>query len=119
MRPALDVPPPPPMYRTLVQYAGVDAALAQAWWTALEHARWSVPRTWKLDVVFFSQHHRSRTAELDGVLPFLRQTSPPGRVVQVLEALVQERLLARPEASAIEEKMLQCVDHEGRWCWSP
>ena len=64
------------MYRTLVQYAGVDAALAQAWWTALEHARWSVPRTWKLDVVFFSQHHRSRTAELDGVLPFLRRRAP-------------------------------------------
>ena len=77
-----------------------------------------VPRTWKLDVVFFSQHHRSRTAELDGVLPFLRQTSPPGRVVQVLEALVQERLLARQEASAIEEKVLACVNSRGEWSWS-
>ena len=58
-------------------------------------------------------------ATLDAVLPFLRTISPPSRVVDVVEALVQERLLTRPEASAIEERLLGCVDAQGHWMWSP
>ena len=91
---------------------------AHTWWTALSAARWSVPRTWKLDVVFFSQQPRSRTATLDGVLPFLREKPPP-RVIAVVEHLVQEGLLPRHEASAIEEGVLRCVNRQGAWIWSP
>ena len=44
---------PPPMFRTITQCLGVDTAQAQAWWTALSAARWSVARGWKLDLVYF------------------------------------------------------------------
>lgn len=110
---------PPPMFRTIVQYCTLDPHHAQTWWTALRQARWSVSRSWKLDLAYFDQQHRSRTAQLDGVIPFLQTTSPPGRVVAVLEHLVQEHLLTRAEASAIEEGVLRCVNRRGEWFWSP
>ena len=107
-----------PMFRTIAEYCTLDAQQARTWWSALSTARWSVPRTWTLDLVYFDQQPRSRTATLDAVLPFLRTTSPPARVVQVLEALVQERLLTRQEANGILERVLACVTSRGEWCWS-
>ena len=79
------------MYRTITQYCRIDPHHAQAWWTALSQARWSVPRSWLADVRYFDAQPRSRMATLDSVIPFLQTTSPPGRVVAVVESLVQER----------------------------
>ena len=107
-----------PMFRTIVQYCTLDPHHAQVWWTALSKARWSEPRSWLADVRYFDTQYRSRTAQLDGVLPFLQRTSPPSRVLRVLEDLVKESLLTRQEASSIQEKLLRCVNHRGAWFWS-
>ena len=110
---------PTPMFKTIAEYARVEPHQAQTWWTALTKAQWSVPRSWLADVRYFDQQHRSRTAQLDGVVPFLRTTSPPSRVMAVLEALVQEQRLTRPEASTIQARVLAFVDARGAWVWSP
>ena len=53
-------------------------------------AREDVSRVSAKEVRYFDQQPRSRTATLDAVLPFLRLTSPPQRVVSVIEALLHE-----------------------------
>ena len=106
-----------PMYRTICEYASLSPDLARTWWQALSKAQWSEARSWLADVRYFDQQPRSRTARLDGVLPFLRLTSPPARVLAVLEALVQEGQLPRHEASAIEECLFSCIDRGGEWFW--
>ena len=106
-----------PMFTTLVQCVGLDAALAQRWWQALTQARWSVPQTWRRDVEYFDQRRTTRTAQLDAVLPFLRTTCTPQRVLTVLESLVKEDRLRRDEATAIATHVLACVTALGRWTW--
>lgn len=66
-----------PMFRTIAEYTRLEPPHAQTWWTALTKAQWSVPRSWLADVRYFDAQPRRRMAQLDGVLPFLRTTSPP------------------------------------------
>jgi hypothetical protein len=102
------------MFRTLVQYAGIDDTHAGRWWKALCQARWSTSKSWQHALLLFDQSPHT-LAQLDRVLPFLREVSPPGRVMQVVEALWRERLLTRAEAGYVEDKILSCVGKEGEW----
>ena len=106
------------MFRTIIEYTSLDQPHARAWWQALSNARWSVPRSWLADVRYFDAQPR-RLAKLDAVPGWLQTVSPPGRVVEVLEALVQEGCLARYEANVITERVLACVNRRGEWFWSP
>ena len=106
------------MFVTLAEYCTLAPHHAQTWWTALTQAQWSEARSWRQALQYFDARPVGPTAKLDAVLPFLRQTSPPARVVRVLEALVQEKRLSRGEASAIEEQVLRCVNCRGEWFWS-
>ena len=106
-----------PMFSTIAEYASLSPALARTWWRALGRTQGTEARSWLQDLRYFDAQPRSRTQALDAVLPFLRLTSPPARVMQVVESLVGEHLLTRSEASAIEEHMFRCVDHRGEWFW--
>jgi hypothetical protein len=107
------------MFRTIAESVGLDAPHAQAWWTALAKAQWSAARSWLADLTYFDQQPRPGLAKLDAVPGFLHRVSPPSRVIGVLESLAQEQRLTRQEASAIEDHVLQCVNAQGQWFWSP
>ena len=49
------------------------------------------------------------------VWAFFETVSPPSRVVAVLEALVEEQVLRRRDASLIENKLLARVNRDGQW----
>ena len=76
-----------------------------------------VPRSWLADVRYFDQRRTTRTAQLDAVLPFLRMTCPPQRVLAVLEHLVKEERLTRDEATQVAACVLACVTAQGHWSW--
>jgi hypothetical protein len=46
---------PTAMFRTLVQYAGIDEYHARVWWKALVRAQWSTPRSWQQALLLFDQ----------------------------------------------------------------
>lgn len=104
------------MFRTLVQYAGIDEHYAARWWKALCQARWSTSRSWQQALILFDQSARTQ-AQLDRVLPFLHEVSPPGRVIKVIEDLWRERLLTRSQAGLLEDKVLACVGKDGEWLY--
>jgi len=102
----------------LAGYWGLSEAQAKTWWHALSKAKWSVARQWRQQVVLFDQGIAPALATpqaVDAVARFLDTTASPARVVAVLEALAQERLLSRRDSTGIEEKMLMQVTSEGRW----
>jgi hypothetical protein len=103
-----------PMFYTLAQVADIDQYHTKRWWKALSASKWSTPRSWQQALILFDSS--SRTMEqLDRVLPFLNEVSPPGRVMRVVEALWRERLLTRSQAGVLEDKILACVGKDGEW----
>jgi hypothetical protein len=105
-----------PIFMTLTQYATIDEDDARRWWQALGQARWGTSRSWQQALFLFDQAPRSM-AQLDRVLPFLTEVSPPGRVLRVIEHLWREGLLTRSQAAVLEEKVLACVGTEGEWLY--
>jgi hypothetical protein len=76
-----------------------------------------VAQRWGRDVCDFDLEPPHGREKFALVVPFFRQVSPPARVVAVLEALVEEQLLTRQEATEIEEQVFQCIDAQGEWFW--
>ena len=105
------------MYRTLCEFFRLTDVQASGWRTALSEATWSEARSWAEEVQAFDLAPPHGPAKLAAVVPFLQEMSPPSRVVAVLEGLHKEGLLARREASVLEEKLLLCVTAEGTWFW--
>ena len=103
-----------PMFVTLCQFWSVDHAQAQHLWQALQRTRWSEPRAWLHAVLLFDRD-RATLQKLDAVVPWLRDISPPRRVVGVLENLVQERQLRRKAATQIEDGLFAKVTAAGQW----
>lgn len=110
---------PSAMFRTLCQYFHLDAVQASIWRTALSAAQSPTVQRWGRDVLDFDLAPPHGPDKFALVVPFFRQVSPPARVVGVLEALVEEQLLTRREATQIEERVFACVNAQGEWCWDP
>lgn len=108
---------PSPMFRTFCEYFRLADTQASAWRTALSQAQSPEAQRWGRAVQDFDLEPPHGQAKFALVVPFFRQVSPPARVIAVLEALVEEQLLARHEATQIEEQVFQCVDAQGAWVW--
>jgi hypothetical protein len=108
---------PSPMFRTICDYIGLDAVQASTWRLALSAAQSPVVQRWGREVLAFDLEPPHGREKFALVVPFFRQVSPPARVVAVLESLVEEQLLTRREATMIEERVFQCLDAQGEWCW--
>ncbi len=102
----------------LTRYWQLDPAQARRWWHALGRARWSVVQHWRRALVLFDQGVAPSLGpqqKIDAVQRFLETQASPVAVVGVLEALRQEQVLRRDEVLAIEAKVLEQVDKDGRW----
>jgi hypothetical protein len=107
-------PPPPPLWLTLAQYWGLSERQTRQVWTAIYRARWQVAAAWRMSLTHFEgQHPRLRSPER--VQHFLRENVMPETIVNVVEALISERLLSRVEGGQIEEKILVHVGATGDW----
>jgi hypothetical protein len=102
---------PPPCWMMLSKYFGLNPDQQDRVWGAIARAKWAVASSWRQSVWLLD----SRNPSTDAVGVFLRQHSPPSRLMAVLEGLVQERLLSRKEVNAAEEKVLALVSADGEW----
>ena len=108
---------PSAMYRTLCEFFRLSDLQASGLRHALSDATWSEARAWAEAVQAFDLAPPHGPEKLELVVSFLQDVSPPARVVAVLEALHQEQLLTRREATQLEEHVFDCVDRQGRWFW--
>jgi hypothetical protein len=108
---------PSAMFRTLCEFFRLDAVQASTWRRALSAAQSPAVQSWGRDVQDFDLNPPHGPAKRTLVVPFFQHTSPPVRVVAVLESLVDERLLTRREATTIEERVFQCINAQGQWFW--
>ena len=106
---------PSAMFRTFWTFFELDAVQACIWQTALGQATGREARSWGQAVQAFDLEPPHGPAKLAAVEPFFRQVSPPARVMAVLEALVDEGVLSRRDASRIENRLLVQVTREGHW----
>jgi hypothetical protein len=99
----------PQSFAILTLQWDVPIPLARSWWAALASSEWTVPCTWRQQILLFDA---SGLGDLDH---FLHQVCGPQNLVAVLEALTQERRLSREHATTIEECLLARADHTGAW----
>jgi hypothetical protein len=102
----------PQIWQLLMGYFELEVPLSRAWWTGLERSTWSETRAFYHMLRLFDARPGT---DIDQVMTFVQELTTPQTIVDVLEALVQERLLSRRKAIALEEAVLARVDREGRW----
>jgi hypothetical protein len=107
-------PPPPPLWLTLAQYWRLSERQTRQTWAALYRARWQVASAWRMVLVHFEGQHPSLRSP-ERVWNFLSVNVQPETCINVIEALISERLLSRREGSQIEEHILSHVSADGDW----
>jgi hypothetical protein len=112
-RPSVSPQQQPRFWRTLCRYWNVDDQQQQQTWQAIATAQGSVPKAWYDAVWEFEAQPRQPTPE--DVEAFLLTSTPPAKVIAVLEALADEGKLTRQEVSALEEHVFQMILPSGEW----
>jgi hypothetical protein len=108
------VPPPPPLWQVLATFWGLSARQTRQTWSALYRARWARAAGWRQTLAHFEgQHPTLRSPER--VFHFLATNVQPETIINVVESLIEERLLPRREGHQIEECILAHVGREGDW----
>lgn len=97
----------PELWELLMGIWGIDPPLSRQWWTALASATWSDSRAWRQELLL--------TIRLGNPEAVAHTTCAPAKVVHMVEQLVHEGVLGRRPATAIEERLLKCVRHDGQW----
>ena len=108
------VPPPPPLWLSLAQFWGLSTRQSRLAWAALYRARWSAASAWRVTLVHFEGQAPALRSH-ERVWHFLAVNVQPETVLDVIEALISERLLSRQEGTAIEECILAHVGTGGDW----
>lgn len=98
---------PPPLWVMLARAHQIDAPLAKAWWIALCRSRWQETCAWRQAVMLHG--------ELGDPERFSATVWTPQRLIGILEALCQERLLDRHSTTRLEEALFVCVSATGTW----
>src|SRR5437870_1491300 len=102
---------PPLLFAKACAVLGLRPDGCQAWWRALRQARYVDSVSFKQDILFV--HCRGWSEDVvDG---WFSSGFTPARCLAVLETLVHEQLLTRPQATVIEEHVLSCTDAQGHW----
>ena len=102
-------PAPPRVWGMLMDYWQVPASLAVTWWRALARSHHARALAVRQAVLLFD------AAPVAEAYHLVHGVCAPQAVIEVLEALVEERQLPRSSATAIEEAVLRNVDREGEW----
>ena len=100
---------PPRVWGMLMDYWQVPASLAVTWWRALARSHHTRALAVRQAVLLFD------AAPVAEAYHLVYGACAPHAVIEVLEALVDEKQLPRSQATAIEEVVLRNVDREGEW----
>jgi hypothetical protein len=101
----------PLFWQMLGHYFSLDEKQQARVWGAIGQSRWSAVREWRQAVLLLD----TLSPSIDTVMTFLEQSTPPERLLEVLEGLVLEGLLQQHEVAAIEERVLTMVRPDGKW----
>jgi hypothetical protein len=102
----------PPVIQAFMVTWGLREHEQTALWRALCAAQWSQAAAWREACLAF--HPEGQDARR-----FVDEACSPHTLVQVVELLVQEGVLTRQAASAIEGRLLAQTDARGAWKGSP
>jgi hypothetical protein len=102
-------PAPPRVWDMLMDYWQVPDSLTVPWWRALGRSHHARALAIRQAVLLFD------AAPVAEVYHLVYGVCAPQAVIEVLEALVDERQLPRGQATAIEEAVLRNIDREGEW----
>ena len=91
---------------TSTAYFGLAPPLSRTRWRALERAQWSEAHAFRHSLLLFDARPRLTP---DAVVRFVDQVASPQRLIELLEALVQEGRLSRHEANTLMEAVLARV----------
>jgi hypothetical protein len=105
---------PPQLWTVLTtQWCPLPAALAWTWWRAIHLATWSRTVQWREAFLALAQRESGQSVHL--VALCLTSQCAPSNLIQLVEALVQERVLPRRDGRTIIEVLLAQADQNGRW----
>jgi hypothetical protein len=104
---------PPSLFTRVCQILlDLDDNAIDRFWTALSASPWE---NCAAMVRLFQLRSEIHPASIDGWRVVICQQLPPKRLIDALEALVQQALLPRLEATSIEERILARCDQHGQW----
>jgi hypothetical protein len=103
-----DVQSGPPILQVLTEAWGLAPVERAALWRALCASTWTDTVALREALIAF------RPDRQDG-RTFLSEVFTPTAAVACLERLVQEKLLTRPLATRVEERLLHETGTDGRW----
>jgi hypothetical protein len=105
---------PPQLWQYLTtHYLPLPPALAWQWWRAIVRARWGTAVAWRDAFLTLSRTNAALTPNL--VPDYLGELATLGRLVELVEALMQEKTLLRHDGRAIEEALFAWADQHGQW----
>jgi hypothetical protein len=105
---------PPQLWSYLwTRYVPVPPGLAWSLWKALIRSRWVTTVQWRDAFLSLSRKHAILTQDL--VEDYLGDLVTLARLVELVEALMHEKTLAKRDGKAIEEALFAQADHDGAW----
>jgi hypothetical protein len=104
----------PRLWYTLRRFFVLSSAQTACWWTALQHATRAPAQRWFRQLLFYDARP-SWNQDPEAIERYILRAMPASDIVEAIEALVEEGLLTRPEATGLEERVLQHVDAHGAW----
>jgi hypothetical protein len=102
------------LWLTLAQFWGLSERHTRQVWAALYRAKWARAAGWRQTLAHF-EGQRPSLRSPERVWDFVYRNVMPETIIEVVEGLVQERLLTRAEGTQLEEHILACVGRDGDW----
>jgi hypothetical protein len=102
----------PRIWTIFLEWWGLGRAEGEAWWQAMGASEHYQCRRVRHALLFFDARPVGDAAV---VRHLMYHVCAPAVMIEVLEALVAEGRIARPEAARIEDGLLRATDREGAW----
>ena len=108
------MPAEPRLWYTFRRYFGLHADAATQWWAALVQSKAPRAVQWLRQLQFYDAKPQWNQ-QPEAIQSYVVRSMPPAVIVHVLEDLVEEGLLSRARATALQEAVLERVDAAGQW----
>ena len=106
--------PMPRLWAYLTQdWLGLPPDLARSWWFSLAYAWWSEATAWRETFATFNRQSGVVTPEF--LHDYFAEAATLSRLVQLVEQLMQEKVLLGREGRKIEEALFAQATAAGQW----
>jgi hypothetical protein len=87
--------------------------LVWVWWRALLKAQYPPADAWRARIHAFEAPDRALSPDV--VEDFLQEIASPQQLIEIVEALMHERVLLQRDGHRVQEHVLAPVSKEGTW----